>query len=81
MESEKYSVQKRERRAEAEKGSRGTETGRDKLGQPQGFRGAGSAAAPGLERYLCLSPWPWPGGWLGSLRETERPKSCCQAEG
>lgn len=37
-----------------------------------------SAAGPGLERHLCLSPWPWPGGWLGSLRETERPKSAAK---
>lgn len=66
------------------KGVVGQRQGETNFASPRGsedLEGAGSVAAPGLERHLCLSPWPWPGGLLGSLRETERPKSCCQVEG
>lgn len=72
--------QERERRGKAEAETRemwDRDGERDRLASPRGSEdpeGAGSAAAPRLERHSCLRPCPWP-AWegVGSLRETERP--------
>lgn len=46
-----------------DKGAVGQRHGETDLANPSGsedLEGAGFAAAPRLERYLCLSPCPWP---------------------